>query len=132
MKVGIIGAGSMGHAHAVGWKNTDAKIVGVLSGNEANAKILADALDAKVYSSYDGLLNDVDMVDICAPTFLHKDYVLRAAKAGCHIICEKPIASNHKKSVYNLTIVEKERNNTNNIPIPTFMNQFFFILIFGY
>jgi len=92
MKVGIIGAGSMGHAHAVGWKNTDAKIVGVLSGNEANAKILADALDAKVYSSYDGLLNDVDMVDICAPTFLHKDYVLRAAKAGCHIICEKPIA----------------------------------------
>lgn len=92
MRVGIIGAGSMGHAHAPGWKQTGADIVGVLSGNEANAAILAENLDAKVYSSYENLLNDVDIVDICAPTHLHKDYVLKAARAGCHIFCEKPIA----------------------------------------
>lgn len=92
MKVGIVGAGSMGHAHANGWKETGAEIVGVLSGNEANASRLASQLESKVYSSYEELLNDVDIVDICAPTHLHKSYVLQAAKAGCHILCEKPIA----------------------------------------
>ena len=92
MRAGIIGAGSMGHAHASGWKQSDAEIVGVLSGNAANASILARELDTKVYTSYSDLLNDVDIVDICAPTHLHKDYVLQAAQAGCHVICEKPIA----------------------------------------
>ncbi len=92
MKVGIVGAGSMGHAHAAGWQQTDADIVGVLSGNEANAAVLAEQLNASVYTSYIDLLNDVDMVDICAPTHLHKSYVLQAAQAGCHILCEKPIA----------------------------------------
>lgn len=92
MKVGIIGAGSMGHAHAVGWKKTDADIVGVLSSNPEKSKLLAEKLGANVYESYEALLRDVDIVDICIPTHLHKDYVLQAAKAGCHILCEKPIA----------------------------------------
>lgn len=92
MKVGIVGAGSMGHSHAGGWQQTDAEIIGVLSGSEANASVLANKLNAKAYTSYVDLLNDVDIVDICAPTHLHKDYVLQAAKAGCHILCEKPIS----------------------------------------
>ncbi|MEO1286139.1 MAG: Gfo/Idh/MocA family oxidoreductase [Chloroflexota bacterium] len=92
MKVGIVGAGSMGHAHATGWQQTDADIVGVLSGTTDNAKQLADKLNTQAYTSYDDLLNDVDMVDICAPTHLHKQYVLQAAQANCHILCEKPIA----------------------------------------
>ena len=92
MKVGIIGAGSMGHAHAAGWINTDAEIVGVLSTDTAKSEILAKKLNAQVYTSYDSLLSDVDIVDICIPTHLHKDYVLKASQAGCHILCEKPIA----------------------------------------
>lgn len=92
MKVGIVGAGSMGQAHAVGWKGTDADIVGVLAKESAPAQAMADDLGATVYSDYEALLNAVDIVDICAPTHLHKDFVLKAAGAGCHIFCEKPIA----------------------------------------
>lgn len=33
-----------------------------------------------------------DVVDICLPTFLHKEYTVRAAQAGRHVVCEKPIA----------------------------------------
>jgi predicted dehydrogenase len=35
---------------------------------------------------------EVDLVDICAPSLIHKEVVLAAAEAGKHILCEKPLA----------------------------------------
>lgn len=92
MRVGIVGSGSMGNAHAPGWKNTDAEIVGVASEDTDSAANLAGELGGKPYESYAALLNDVDVVDICAPSHLHRDMVEQAAAAGKHIFCEKPIA----------------------------------------
>jgi hypothetical protein len=40
------------------------------------------------------MLRDVDVVDICTPTHLHCDMVIKAAAAGRQIICEKPLALN--------------------------------------
>jgi predicted dehydrogenase len=37
---------------------------------------------------------DIDIIDVCTPTYLHKDIVLAAAKNGKHIFCEKPLALN--------------------------------------
>ncbi len=36
----------------------------------------------------------VDVVDVCLPTFLHKEYTVRSAQAGKHVFCEKPMALN--------------------------------------
>jgi predicted dehydrogenase len=38
------------------------------------------------------MLPDVDMVDICSPTHLHHEMALKAAAAGKHVVCEKPLA----------------------------------------
>ncbi len=92
MKVGIVGAGSMGVAHAPGWQNTNADVVGVVSTSPDKSERLAASLGAKAYDTYDTLLQDVDVVDICAPTHLHRQMVEQAAAAGKHIFCEKPIA----------------------------------------
>lgn len=37
---------------------------------------------------------DIDIIDVCVPTYLHKDIVIAAAKNGKHIFCEKPFAMN--------------------------------------
>ncbi len=92
MRVGIVGTGTMGGVHAAGWKQTDAKLVGVMSKNKAAALELAKKHSTKVFDTYEDLLGQVDIIDICTPTDFHKDMVLQAAKAGKHIICEKPIA----------------------------------------
>lgn len=91
-RVGIIGSGFMGTVHAAGWSKTPAKLAAVHSLEPNNAKALAEQYQAKVYDSIDSLLAAVDVVDICAPTHLHHQMVLQAAKAGKHIICEKPLA----------------------------------------
>lgn len=97
MKIGIIGAGSMGHAHAPSWqylKDQGAELVGVLTSRPESAQAFANTYNLQAFSSLDELIDAVDIVDICTPTHLHKDLTLRAAQAGKHVICEKPIALN--------------------------------------
>jgi myo-inositol 2-dehydrogenase / D-chiro-inositol 1-dehydrogenase len=92
MRVGIVGAGTMGGVHAAGWKSTDAELVGVMSKNEKAALELSQKYNTRVFDSYEDLLSQVDIIDICVPTDFHKEMVLQAARAGKHILCEKPIA----------------------------------------
>ena len=92
MRVGIVGVGFMGTTHAAGWAETPAEIVGFTAETPVEADILARRYDTNIYASFDEMLPDVDVVDICSPTHLHHDMALKAAAAGKHIICEKPLA----------------------------------------
>ncbi|KAA0965595.1 Gfo/Idh/MocA family oxidoreductase [Sporosarcina sp. ANT_H38] len=70
-------------------------VVAVASRSLENAQAFADELGIqKAYGSYEELLNDpsIDAVYIPLPNHLHKEWTLKAAKAGKHILCEKPIA----------------------------------------
>lgn len=48
------------------------------------------------YDDYDALLRsgDIDAVYIGLPNSMHKDFTIRAAQAGVHVLCEKPMAGN--------------------------------------
>jgi predicted dehydrogenase len=92
MRVGIAGVGFMGRTHAAAWAETKATIAGFLHRTVEGARPLAEQYGAKTYAGWDALLADVDVVDICTPTHLHYEQVLRAAEAGKDIVCEKPIA----------------------------------------
>ncbi|RPJ25701.1 MAG: gfo/Idh/MocA family oxidoreductase [Chloroflexi bacterium] len=92
MNVGIVGVGFMGTTHASSWADTPATVVGFAAETPGEANALAKHYAANIYPSLDEMLPEVDVVDICSPTHLHHEMALKAAAAGKHIICEKPLA----------------------------------------
>lgn len=95
IKVAIVGAGVMGGVHAGAYQNLNkARLIATVDIDLEKARLLADKYKAAAYSSMEELLNqeDIDVIDICLPTFLHKEYTIKAANAGKHILCEKPFA----------------------------------------
>ena len=92
LRVGLIGAGFMGTVHAAGWSRTPAGLAGINSFYPDRGETLARRYGARLYESLDALLDAVDVLDVCTPTYLHHEMVLKAAAAGKHVICEKPLA----------------------------------------
>jgi predicted dehydrogenase len=97
LKIGILGAGFMGTTHAAAWANTPAKIHGICS--PKGADVLAQQYGGTVYESYEAMLGDVDVIDICTPTYLHYEQVMQAVAAKKHIVCEKPLARDYSEGI---------------------------------
>lgn len=92
MKIGLVGIGSMGHAHAAAWRGLGAELVAVTARSDDSAADFAEQFGVTACDTFEELLEAVDVVDLCIPTDLHRAFTERAAAAGKHVICEKPIA----------------------------------------
>jgi predicted dehydrogenase len=105
LRVAIMGIGTYGNIVARALvTSTKAKLVGVVSGSPAKVKDWQTKYgipDKNVYNydNFDQIKNnpDIDAIYVIVPNFLHKPYVLRAAKTGKHVISEKPLGLNAKE-----------------------------------
>ncbi len=96
---GILSTGRIAKTFAKGLKGSQTgRLVAVGSRSQASADAFADEFDIpNRHGSYDALLADdeVEAVYIATPHPMHPEWVIKAAEAGKHILCEKPIALNH-------------------------------------
>ena len=94
--VGIVGAGTIGAVHAGALDELqDARLVAVAEAREVTGRKLAETHGAQWHAGLGELLArpDVDVVVICTPSGLHPDQAVAAARAGKHVITEKPMAT---------------------------------------
>ena len=93
--VGISGAGTIGNVHAGALAGvTNARLVAVAEPREEAGRAFADKHGATWYASYEEMLADpaVDVVIVATPSGLHPEQTIQAARAGKHVITEKPMA----------------------------------------
>jgi predicted dehydrogenase len=96
--IGIVGSQFIAELHAEAFKRvTGAEVVAVASPTQAHAKTFAEKHHiAKWFADYHELLQqpDIQIVSLCLPNDLHCQATRDAARAGKHIICEKPLCMN--------------------------------------
>jgi predicted dehydrogenase len=104
LRVAIMGLGSYGTRVADAMQScTKAKLVGAISGTPSKltawqSKYNIPAKNCYNYDNFDAIKNnpDIDAVYIITPNSLHKEEAIRVAKAGKHVISEKPMSVNAK------------------------------------
>jgi predicted dehydrogenase len=102
IRVGIIGGGWPGGAHARGYKESGGFKLAAVADliPDRRKKLVADYGPMQEYSEAKELIADkgLEAVSVCLPTYLHLPTVLAALRAGKHVICEKPPAMNAKEA----------------------------------
>ncbi len=83
-------------------KTQHCEITGIASRSHEKSKSLSKQFDIPVaFETYQALIESpqIDMVYIPLPNHLHHKWIIEAAKAGKHILCEKPITLNYKQAI---------------------------------
>jgi UDP-N-acetylglucosamine 3-dehydrogenase len=96
VRLGIIGAGFMGGIHArVAAGLPGVEIVGVSDVDPARAAALAERYGGQPFAAHGAMLDSVqpDAVLVCTPETEHRQPGCDAARRGCHVFMEKPLAS---------------------------------------
>ncbi len=103
LKIGVVGYGAMGKAHAYGYtaapvirpRGVRPRLTLVSGRNERAVRDAAGALGFAAWTTdWHELVTspEVDVVDICTPPGTHAEIIQAAAAAGKAVICEKPLA----------------------------------------
>jgi len=103
VNVALIGAQFMGKAHSNAWRKVGMffdlpvkPVMKVLCGKYKEEVQVAEKYGwAETSLDWEAVVNrsDIDIVDVCTPNFLHPPIAIAAAKAGKHVVCEKPLAN---------------------------------------
>lgn len=102
VRIGIIGCGAIAlHTHMHGFSKLQDKVevVALADPLPSNLQALGDRHGIgpeSQYSAYQELIrrDDIDGVSICTPNYLHAPQTIDALRAGKHVLCEKPMATN--------------------------------------
>lgn len=92
LKVGLVGVGGISGAHIPAWQAIEnAELVALC---DIRPEQMDKYENIHKYTDFEEMLRceQLDIVDICLPTFLHADYAVKALECGINVVCEKPIS----------------------------------------
>lgn len=109
IRVAIMGFGGMAAQHKAAYdrlaaENRGIRLVAICDKNPACLETVSTTnLGTVEHNGFDGIsfytdpdrmleCEELDAVDVCLPTYLHKEYSIRFLRAGKHVLCEKPMA----------------------------------------
>ncbi len=95
VRFGIVGCGAIHGTHAGAIRNIDgAELIGFYDIVPERASAASEKFEAAAFPSLEALCERVDAICVCVPSGDHANVGIRAAKAGKHVVCEKPIDVN--------------------------------------
>lgn len=95
IRVGVVGYGTIGQIHCDALGNVPGCELAVVADLDPARRTQAQKdFGVEVANDIEEMLQttDVDLVDICVPTYLHEQVMVKAMEANKHIFCEKPLA----------------------------------------
>ena len=99
LRVAVIGMGHIGHRHSrIYTKNPKVELVGVCDRNVERAKPASETYNVPYFLDAQEMLDTLkpDLVSVCTGGYEycsdHYEPTMQALNAGCHVLCEKPIA----------------------------------------
>src|SRR5699024_7019805 len=102
LKVGVIGSGSIAwHRHLLEYHaNEGVEIVSVCENVIERADYMALLYHVIAYKDYEILLQEeeIDVISVCEPNYLHSPVSIAALQAGKHVLCEKPMATSSEEA----------------------------------
>jgi UDP-N-acetyl-2-amino-2-deoxyglucuronate dehydrogenase len=109
IKFAIVGCGRIAQRHAehIHKRGT---LVAVCDTVQQKADKLAMEYGAKPYYSITEMLSkerEIDVVSVCSPNGLHAAHAMEALKAGCHVLCEKPMSLTSSESGEMIKLAEQ-------------------------
>ena len=92
LKVGLVGVGGISGAHIPVWEEMEnAELVALC---DIRPERMEKYSGKRCYTDFDEMLanEELDILDICLPTYLHADFAVKAMEKGINVITEKPIS----------------------------------------
>ncbi|GAB6146621.1 Gfo/Idh/MocA family protein [Desulfocicer niacini] len=100
IRIAVVGCGriSKNHLKSIEMHKEDLELVAVCESNRDLLATVSQELGVPGFNNMDIMLQemDLDMVSICTPSGIHPQQVIKAARAGVHVITEKPMATRWK------------------------------------
>ena len=112
IKFALIGCGRISSRHfdAIGEHNDNSELIAVCDTNKETLEKTQSQYNVPGFDSLEQLLNEteVDVISICTPSGLHPEQVILSAKAGRHIVTEKPMATKLADGKHMVTVADEE------------------------
>ncbi len=92
LKVGLVGVGGISGAHIPAWEEMkNAELVALC---DIRPERMEKYSGKRCYTDFDEMLanEELDILDICLPTYLHADFACKAMEKGINVVTEKPIS----------------------------------------